>query len=1002
MVDGFETLPPLAGSLPSLSFLNPAGSFAARHIGPRAAETAEMLAAVGHPTLESLVDACVPEGVRDRTPLNLPAAEDETAVLALLRDRAEANDVYTSMIGLGYYGTFTPPVIQRTVLENPAWYTAYTPYQPEISQGRLEALINFQTMVADLTGLDVAGASMLDESTAAAEAMTLVRRAGRAKAEAVFVVDADTLPQTLAVLRTRAEPLGIHLHVADLSAGWPTDLPEAGAFGVLLSYPGASGAVRDHRALAAAAHEAGASVVVAADLLALTLLEAPGEWRADVACGTTQRFGVPMGYGGPHAGYLSVREGLARQLPGRLVGVSVDADGDVAYRLALQTREQHIRREKATSNICTAQVLLAVMAGAYAVYHGPDGLAAIAARVHRSAVVLAGWLRAGGLDLVHEHFFDTLEVSVPGRAADVVAAAAARRINLRLVDADTVAVACDETTTVATLRAVAEAFGVAADGAQLDDDGGDALPDGLRRRTPYLTHPVFSAHRSETAMLRYLRTLSDKDLALDRTMIPLGSCTMKLNAATEMAAITWPEFANLHPFVPVEQARGYAQLIEELCDALAEVTGYAAVSVQPNAGSQGEFAGLLAIRAYHHSRGDQQRDICLIPSSAHGTNAASAVMAGMRVVVVACDEAGNVDVADLHAKVDQHAERLAAIMLTYPSTHGVFELDIQEICGAVHDAGGQVYVDGANLNAMVGLAKPGRFGSDVSHLNLHKTFCIPHGGGGPGVGPIGVREHLVPFLPSHPLVETGGQGAAVSGAPWGSAGILPISWAYVRLMGPDGLLAATEHAVLAANYVATRLKEHFPVLYTGADGLVAHECILDIRPLTKATGVTNDDIAKRLIDFGFHAPTMSFPVAGTLMVEPTESEDKAELDRFVEAMITIRAEIEKVATGEYDRTDNPLRNAPHTLAMLAGEWVRPYPRTTAVYPVKDLVGRQYLSPVRRIDQAYGDRNLVCACPPPEAFADHDFAAHEPSDNGSVAAGAPDDLGTTADVVGAQA
>jgi glycine dehydrogenase len=549
---------------------------------------------------------------------------------------------------------------------------------------------------------------------------------------------------------------------------------------------------------------------------------------------------------------------------------------------------------------------------------------------------------------------------------------------------------------------VAEAFGVAADGAQLDDDGGDALPDGLRRRTPYLTHPVFSAHRSETAMLRYLRTLSDKDLALDRTMIPLGSCTMKLNAATEMAAITWPEFANLHPFVPVEQARGYAQLIEELCDALAEVTGYAAVSVQPNAGSQGEFAGLLAIRAYHHSRGDQQRDICLIPSSAHGTNAASAVMAGMRVVVVACDEAGNVDVADLHAKVDQHAERLAAIMLTYPSTHGVFELDIQEICGAVHDAGGQVYVDGANLNAMVGLAKPGRFGSDVSHLNLHKTFCIPHGGGGPGVGPIGVREHLVPFLPSHPLVETGGQGAAVSGAPWGSAGILPISWAYVRLMGPDGLLAATEHAVLAANYVATRLKEHFPVLYTGADGLVAHECILDIRPLTKATGVTNDDIAKRLIDFGFHAPTMSFPVAGTLMVEPTESEDKAELDRFVEAMITIRAEIEKVATGEYDRTDNPLRNAPHTLAMLAGEWVRPYPRTTAIYPVKDLVGRQYLSPVRRIDQAYGDRNLVCACPPPEAFADHDFAAHEPSDNGSVASGAPDDLGTTADVVGAQA
>jgi glycine dehydrogenase len=997
-----ETLPPLTGSLPSLASLDTAGSFAARHIGPRPGDTVEMLAAIGHPSLEELVDACVPEGVRDRTPLALPAALDEAAVLALLRERAEANDVYTSMIGLGYYGTVTPAVIQRNVLENPAWYTAYTPYQPEISQGRLEALINFQTMVADLTGLDVAGASMLDEATAAAEAMTLVRRAGRAKPEAVFVVDADTLPQTLGVLQTRAEPLGITLHVADLSAGWPTDLPEAGAFGVLLSYPGASGAVRDHRALAAAAHEAGASVVVAADLLALTLLEAPGEWGADVVCGTTQRFGVPMGYGGPHAGYLSVREGLARQLPGRLVGVSVDADGDVAYRLALQTREQHIRREKATSNICTAQVLLAVMAGAYAVYHGPEGLAAIAARVHRTAFALAGWLRAGGLEIVHEHFFDTLEVAVPGRAAEVVAAAAERRINLRQVDDDTVAVACDETTTVDTLRAVAAAFGVEPGNL---DDGADALPADLRRRTPYLTHPVFSAHRSETAMMRYLRALSDKDLALDRTMIPLGSCTMKLNAATEMAAITWPEFADLHPFAPVEQARGYAQLIQELCDALAEVTGYAAVSVQPNAGSQGEFAGLLAIRAYHRSRGDQQRDICLIPSSAHGTNAASAVMAGMRVVVVACDEAGNVDVADLHAKVDQHAERLAALMITYPSTHGVFELDIQEICAAVHDAGGQVYVDGANLNAMVGLAKPGRFGSDVSHLNLHKTFCIPHGGGGPGVGPIGVRAHLVPFLPSHPLVETGGQGPVVSGAPWGSAGILPISWAYVRLMGPDGLLAATEHAILAANYVATRLKDHFPVLYTGADGLVAHECILDIRPLTKATGVTNDDIAKRLIDFGFHAPTMSFPVAGTLMVEPTESEDKAELDRFVEAMVTIREEIEKVATGEWDRTDNPLRNAPHTLAMLAGEWDRPYPRTTAVFPIRGLQGRSYLSPVRRIDQAYGDRNLVCSCPSPEAFAEHDFSSHEESGNGAVPArdaGTPDDLGTTADVVGAPA
>jgi glycine dehydrogenase len=990
--------------LPALAALDPAGSFAARHIGPRPDQTREMLAAVGHPTLESLVDACVPEAVRDRTPLDLPPAADEATVLRLLRERAEANEVYTSMIGLGYSGTVTPAVIQRNILENPAWYTAYTPYQPEISQGRLEALINFQTMVADLTGLPVAGASMLDEATAAAEAMTLVRRAGRAKADAVFVVDEDTLPQTLAVLRTRAEPLGIRLHVTDLSAGWPTDLPPAGAFGVLLSYPGASGAVRDHRALAAAAHDAGAAVVVAADLLGLTLLEAPGEWGADVACGSSQRFGVPMGYGGPHAGYLSVREGLARQLPGRLVGVSVDADGDVAYRLALQTREQHIRREKATSNICTAQVLLAVMAGAYAVYHGAEGLTAIAARVHRSAQILAGWLRAAGVEVVHDRFFDTVQARVPGRAADVVAAAAERRINLRLVDADTVGVACDETTTVATLRAVAGAFGVPADAAALGEGGADALPAELRRRTPFLTHPVFATHRSETALLRYLRSLADKDLALDRTMIPLGSCTMKLNSAVEMAAITWPEFAQLHPFAPAGQARGYRQLIDELCTALAEVTGYAAVSVQPNAGSQGEFAGLLAIRGYHRSRGEEHRDVCLIPSSAHGTNAASAVMAGMRVVVVACDEAGNVDVADLRAKVDQHADRLAAIMITYPSTHGVFETDIREICAAVHDAGGQVYVDGANLNAMVGLARPGRFGSDVSHLNLHKTFCIPHGGGGPGVGPIGVREHLVPFLPGHPLVDTGTQGPAVSAAPWGSAGILPISWAYLRLMGPEGLLAATEHAILGANYLAARLGEHYPVLYTGADGLVAHECILDIRPLTKATGITNDDIAKRLVDFGFHAPTMSFPVAGTLMVEPTESEDKGELDRFVDAMAAIRAEIEKVATGEYDRADNPLRNAPHTLAMVAGEWNRPYPRETAVYPVPGLRGRGYLAPVRRIDQAYGDRNLVCSCPSPEAFAEPEPASAPAAHVPDRREGAPDDLGTAADAVpaGAQA
>jgi glycine dehydrogenase len=978
--------------------------FADRHVGPSADERAKMLAVVGYGSLDELLTAAVPAAIRTHRPLDLPEPAGEQDVLGELRALAARNRPHVEMIGLGYHDTVTPPVILRNVLENPAWYTAYTPYQPEISQGRLEALLNFQTMVADLTGLPIAGASMLDEATAVAEAMTLVRRAGRhgrggrLDEAAVFVVDEDTLPQTLAVLRTRAEPLGIRLHVADLSAGWPTDLPDAGAFGVLVSFPGAGGAVRDHRGLAAAAHEAGASVVVAADLLALTLLEAPGEWGADVACGTTQRFGVPLGFGGPHAGYLSVREGLARQLPGRLVGVSVDADGHHAYRLALQTREQHIRREKATSNICTAQVLLAVMAGAYAVYHGPEGLAAIAARVHRSALALAGRLRAGGLSLRHEAFFDTLTVSVPGRGAEVVAAAAERRINLRLVDADTVAVACDETTTPEILGAVAASFGVEA--GPLDGAGDDALPSALRRRTPFLTHPVFSAHRSETALMRYLRALSDKDLALDRTMIPLGSCTMKLNSAVEMAAVTWPEFAHLHPFAPAEQTRGYRRLIDELCADLAEITGYAAVSVQPNAGSQGEFAGLLAIRGYHRSRGETGRDVCLIPSSAHGTNAASAVMAGMRVVVVACDEAGNVDLADLRAKVDQHADRLAAIMITYPSTHGVFEIDIQDICAAVHDAGGQVYVDGANLNAMVGLARPGRFGSDVSHLNLHKTFCIPHGGGGPGVGPIGVREHLVPFLPGHPLVDTGTSGPTVSGAPWGSAGILPISWAYLRLMGPDGLTRATEHAILGANYLAARLRAHYPVLYTGANGLVAHECILDIRPITKATGVTNDDVAKRLIDFGFHAPTMSFPVAGTLMVEPTESEDKGELDRFVDAMVAIRREIEKVATGEYDREDNPLRNAPHTLAMVAGEWGRPYPRSTAVYPVPALRGRGYLSPVRRIDQAYGDRNLVCSCPPPEAF-EEDEPAHPPM--ASVpdrAAGAPDELGTTLDVVSA--
>jgi glycine dehydrogenase len=935
-----------------------------------------MLQAVGHHDLESLARAAVPATIAWRDGLDLPPVLSESQATADLRRMAQANIQAVSMIGLGYHDTITPAVIRRNVLESPGWYTAYTPYQPEISQGRLEALLNFQTMVADLTGLPLANASMLDEPTAAAEAMTLLHRVDRTGAM-TFVVDADTHPQTLAVLQTRATPLGIVLDVRDVTAG----LPSQGCFGVLVSVPTSTGLVRDPAALSALAeqvHSLGAGLVVAADLLSLCLLTPPGESGADIVVGSAQRFGVPMGFGGPHAGVMAVRTGLERQLPGRLVGVSVDSSGKPAYRLALQTREQHIRRERATSNICTAQVLLAVIAGLYGAYHGPQGLRRIAERVHGHAAALASGLGQDGVPLLHTAFFDTVVAVVPGLAGEVVAEAAARGINLRLVDADHVGISTDEVTTEEHLAVVREAFRAAGAGGSVAGDSAEpSLPEAWQRTSGYLEHPVFHQHRSETEMLRYLRRLAGYDVALDRSMIPLGSCTMKLNATTEMEPISWPGFASIHPFAPREQSLGYAELITDLEGLLVELTGYDAVSVQPNAGSQGEFAGLLAIRGWHASRGQTERDVCLIPSSAHGTNAASAVMAGMRVVVVACDEAGNVSIESLSAALAAHAGRVAALMITYPSTHGVYESEVATLCAMVHDAGGQVYVDGANLNALVGLAKPGRFGADVSHLNLHKTFCIPHGGGGPGVGPIGVRAHLAPFMPGHPLRadagpagrghEDGGVGP-VSRAPWGSAGILPIPWAYIRMMGAEGLTRATQVAVLSANYIARRLTGCFPVLYTGPGGLVAHECILDLREITRRTGVTVDDVAKRLIDYGFHSPTMSFPVAGTLMVEPTESESLAELDRFCDAMIAIHAEIEQVARGEVEVTASVLRGAPHTAESLVGEWDRPYTREQAVYPVPGLRTDKYWVPVGRIDGAYGDRNLVCSCPRPEELA----------------------------------
>ena len=936
--------------------------FVDRHIGPRANDQQAMLDRIGHDSLDSLMRAAVPESIRAAAPPALPEALGEPEALATLKALAARNNPGVSMIGLGYHPTVTPAVIRRNVLEDPAWYTAYTPYQPEISQGRLEALLNFQTMVADLAGLTTANASLLDEGTAAAEAMTLVRRAARGKDLRPIVLDARLLPQTLAVVETRAEALGIDLLSVDLGVD---DVPDDVA-GAIIAYPAADGAVTDPSRAIEAVHAAGGLAVVVADPLALVLLRSPGSLGADVVVGSSQRFGVPMFYGGPHAGFMAVRDGLERHLPGRLVGVSVDKAGRPAYRLALQTREQHIRREKATSNICTAQVLLAVTASMYAVYHGAEGLRRIAEHVHTTAATLASGLVAGGIEVLHESFFDTVVARVPGEADAVVGRARSEGVHLRRIDADQVAVSTSEVTTLGHLQTVWRAFG--ADTSRTAP-APSALPGALLRDDAILTHPVFSEHRSETQLLRYLRTLSDRDYALDRGMIPLGSCTMKLNATAEMEPISWPGFADLHPFVPADDAAGMIELVETLESWLASVTGYAAVSVQPNAGSQGELAGLLAIRAWHRSNGDVARDVCLIPSSAHGTNAASAIMAGMRVVIVKATDAGEVDLDDLRRTCAEHADDLAAIMVTYPSTHGVYEDGITELCDVVHAAGGQVYVDGANLNALLGHAEPGSFGGDVSHLNLHKTFCIPHGGGGPGVGPVGVAEHLVPFLPSHPLhpVAARREGiGAISAAPYGSAGILPIPFAYVSMMGAQGLTDATSVAVLSANYVAARLKDAFPVLYTGRSGLVAHECILDLRGIAKQTGVSVDDVAKRLVDYGFHAPTMSFPVAGTLMVEPTESEDLAELDRFCDAMLAIRAEIDQVAAGEWPEGDNPLAQAPHAARELL-DWQHAYPIATGVFPTGSTQDK-YFPPVGRIDQAYGDRNLTCSCPPIEAFA----------------------------------
>ena len=946
--------------------LDTQNEFIARHIGPRDADTAAMLELLGYDSVDALTNAVIPESIKGTSILGEQPGLSEADALARIKAIAAKNQQFKNYIGQGYYGTHTPSPILRNLLENPAWYTAYTPYQPEISQGRLEALLNFQTLISDLTGMQIANASLLDEATAAAEAMTFCKRLSKNKAANTFFVSQHCHPQTLDVLRTRAEPLGIDIEVGDEAT-----ITDASAyFGALLQYPASNGDIFDYRALVERFHAANALVAVAADLLALTLLTPPGEFGADVALGSAQRFGVPLGFGGPHAAYFATRDAFKRDMPGRLVGMSVDRFGKPALRLAMQTREQHIRREKATSNICTAQVLLANIASMYAVYHGPKGLTAIAQRVHSFTAILALGLTKLGHSVEQQHFFDTLSIKTGAKTAELHAKARAAGINLREIDAERLGLSLDETTDQAAVEALLALFAgeqAAPAVSELAAQVASRLPQGLLRQSAILQHEVFNRYHSETELMRYLRKLADKDLALDRSMIPLGSCTMKLNAASEMIPVTWPEFGNLHPFAPVEQAAGYSQLTSELEAMLCAATGYDAVSLQPNAGSQGEYAGLLAIRAYHHSRGEEQRDICLIPQSAHGTNPATASMAGMRVVVTACDARGNVDIADLKAKAEEHKDRLAAIMITYPSTHGVFEEGIREICQIIHDNGGQVYIDGANMNAMVGLCAPGQFGGDVSHLNLHKTFCIPHGGGGPGVGPIGVKSHLAPFLPGHGHMAR--KEGAVSAAPFGSASILPITWMYITMMGGNGLKRASQMAILNANYIARRLEEHYPVLYSGEGGLVAHECILDIRPLKDSSGISVDDVAKRLIDFGFHAPTMSFPVAGTLMIEPTESESKEELDRFCDAMIAIREEIRAVEQGRLDKDDNPLKNAPHTALELVGEWNHAYSREQAVYPLASLIEAKYWPPVGRVDNVYGDRNLVCACPSIEAYQD---------------------------------
>jgi glycine dehydrogenase len=951
-------------------------AFERRHIGPTSSQENEFLKALGYDDMQSFISDVVPSNIAMSKKLQdvLPQALTEVQAIQTLREMADKNELFTSFIGCGYYGTITPPVIMRNVLENPAWYTAYTPYQPEISQGRLEALFAFQTAVCDLTGLPIANASMLDEGTAAAEAMTLARRSFKGSDDAVFLIDNHVHPQTRAVIATRAKPLNIVIEDFDASLGITTTSPY---FAVLVQYPDTTGAVRDYSKICEIAHKNDAYVITATDLLALTLLKPPGEWGADVAVGSAQRFGVPMGFGGPHAGFMAVRNGLERSLPGRLIGQSIDVHGNPAFRLALQTREQHIRRDKATSNICTAQVLLAVMSAFYAMWHGPLGLKLIAQRINDQTKSFAEALKDAGITVVNETFFDTLTIKVSS-AAEVHERAKESRINLRKIDDSTVGVSIDETTTPETLQNLANVFAI-----NLKDSSKmQPFDQTLVRHTSFLGHPVFNINHSETAMLRYIRMLSDRDLALDRTMIPLGSCTMKLNATTEMQSVTWPEFSALHPYAPIEQSVGSRQLIQELSDWLIAITGYDAVSLQPNAGSQGEFAGLLAIRNYHDSRGEQNRTICLIPSSAHGTNAASAVMAGMQVVVISCDDHGNVSVQDVKEKIGEHGSNLAALMVTYPSTHGVFESAISEICELIHEAGGQVYVDGANLNALVGLAQPGKFGADVSHLNLHKTFCIPHGGGGPGVGPVISRAHLAPFLPNHPMDQLAGPATGpgpVSSAPYGSASILPISWAYIRMMGGEGLTHATQVAILSANYIALKLNPYYPVLYTGNNGRVAHECILDLRAITKDSGVTNDDVAKRLMDYGFHAPTMSFPVAGTFMVEPTESEDIAEIERFISAMISIHGEIMDVQNGVIAHEDSPLAHAPHTAGdVVSSQWDRKYPREIAAFPEMldgfipgEIIGMRgkYWPTSGRIDGAFGDRNLVCSCPPISAFAE---------------------------------